>query len=326
MKKKLLFVFVAAVLLITAFSGCAKTKELTTVKLNEVTHSVFYAPQYLAIALGYFAEEGLEIELTNGGGADKTVAAVLSGDADIGLCGPEATIYVYNQGQHDYVVNFAQLTQCDGSFVLAREETADFTIEDFRGKHIIAGRKGGMPVNVLEWILKQNGLIPGIDVTVDTSVAFNAMSGAFIGGNGDFVSLFEPTATALVRQGYGYVVMSLGTESGTIPYTVYNAKESYIESNPEIIESFCRAIKKAQQFTAENSAETIAEAIIDFFPDTSMNDLVSAIESYKSINAYATDITLTEESFNHLQDIIDEAGELTERVDYGTLVYTEYMN
>ncbi len=325
LKKRLTAFIFAALLIVCAFSlsACKEEKGVTTIKVSEVTHSVFYAPSYCAMQLGYFAEEGLQIELTNAGGADAVMSAVLSGSADIGLCGPEATIYVYNQGAKDYVINFAQLTQCDGSFLLSRNPDENFTIDKLKGAHIIGGRKGGMPVNVLEWILKENGLTPGVDVTVDTSIAFNAMSGAFIGGTGDYVSLFEPTASNIEKQGYGYIVMSLGAESGNIPYTVYNAKKSYIENNGEIVKAFARAIEKGQKYVEEHSSEEIAKTIISFFPDTTLSDITNAVENYKKINAYATDINMSKESFDLLQDIIEYAGELDKRVDYSELVITD---
>ncbi len=325
MRKFILFILTAFICVVLCFSGC-KSNDLKTVKVNEVTHSVFYAPQYAAISLGYFEEEGLNIELTNGGGADKTMAAVLSGDADIGLCGPEATFYVYSQGNEDYALTFAQLTQCDGSFLLSRDPVDDFKIEDLKGSHIIAGRKGGMPVMVLEWILKNNGLMPGEDVYVDTSVAFNAMAGAFIGGNGDYVSLFEPAATSIANENKGYVVMSLGEKSGRIPYTAFNAKKSYIDKNPDIIESFSKAVKKGQKFVLESTSEEIAEAIASFFPDTDTKDLAKAIDRYKSVGAYAQNTYFSKESFDLLQDIIKEAGELKEQVDYDKLVFTKFMD
>ncbi len=311
--------------MLICFCGCNQKTSLSTVRVNEVTHSVFYAPQYAAIALGYFEEEGLNVELTNGGGADKTMAAILSGDADIGLCGPEATFYVYAQGNEDYAQTFAQLTQRDGSFLLSREPVENFDIKMLEGKHIIGGRKGGMPVMTMEWILKQNGLEPGVDVEVDTSIAFNAMAGAFIGGTGDYVSLFEPTATSLENEGKGYIVMSLGKESGDIPYTAYNAKKSYIENNPEIIKSFSNAIRKGQKFVYENSAEVIAETISSFFPDSDKNDIANAVQNYKDVEAYAKDIKFDKESFDLLQKIMMEAGELKEILPYEKLVCSDYM-
>jgi NitT/TauT family transport system substrate-binding protein len=323
MRKIIIAIFLVIAICVVGFAGC-NHGELTTVKVCEVTHSIFYAPQYVAIALGYFEDEGLEIELTNGGGANNVTAALLSGDSDIGLCGPEATIYVYNQGETDYIVNFAQLTQCDGSFLLAREPDPDFDIQDVVGSLIIGGRKGGMPEMTLEWVLKQNGIIPGVDVTIDTSIAFNAMSGGFVGGIGDYVALFEPNATALENEGIGYVVMSIGEMSGKVPYTVYNARKSYIEENPKIIKSFVKAIEKGQEYVSKHTAEEVAALLTEFFPDTSMDDLISVVQRYKDIEAYAENTQFTEESFNLMQEIVKEAGELTEYAPYDKLVTNEF--
>ena len=319
--RKYLVLLICLLLYCSVFVGCAKDEAVTKIKVNEVTHSIFYAPQYAAISNGYFLDEGLEIELTNGGGADKVMAAVLSGDSDIGLCGPESTVYVYNQNQEDYVINFAQLTKRDGAFLVGREKDDNFSIDKLRGKYIIGGRKGGMPEMTLEWVLKQNGLEPQKDVTVDTSIAFNAMSGAFVGGTGDYVALFEPLATSLEREGKGHIVMSIGEESGDVPYTVYNAKKSYIEENPEIIEKFERAVQKGLDFVANASAEEIANSIISFFPDTEMSDLISAVQRYKDSGAYALTTNFTEQSFIRLQEIVEEAGELTKPAPYDKLVY-----
>lgn len=304
-------------------TGC-QTEDLTVVKLNEVAHTIFYAPQYAAISQGFFEEEGLKIDLVCGQGADKVTTAVLSGDADIGFCGPEGTIYVYNEGKEDYVVSFAQLTKRDGSFLLAREENPDFTFDEVIGKDIIGGRKGGMPEMTLEWVLKDNGIMPGEDVFVDTSIQFAAMSGAFIGGTGDYVTLFEPTALALEKEGLGYVVASIGVESGELPYTCYNAKKSFIESNPDIIQKFTNAIYKGQLWVEESSSEEIAAAIIEFFPDTSMEDLTAVVERYKSQDTWKKDPVLSKEAFEHLQDIIQEAGVLEKRAPYDELVTTEF--
>lgn len=326
MMKKILIFTVIVMIIVFSLTACAESDNtLTTVKINEVTHSVFYAPQYVAISQGYFEEVGINIELTNGGGADKTMTAVLSGDADIGLCGSEASIYVFVQGNEDYSQTFAALTQCDGSFLLAREPIENFTVDMLKGSTIVGGRKGGMPVMVLEWILNRNGLIPGIDVEVDTSIAFNAMAGAFISGTGDYVSLFEPTATSLQNENKGYIVMSLGEESGKVPYTAYCAKKSYIDNNPEIISNFIKAINKAQKFVYENDSLIVAEAISEFFPDTSVNDIANAVQRYKDINAYSQNTEFTQESFDLLQDIVIEAGELSEKVKYEDLVCTEFM-
>ncbi len=296
---------------------------LTKVTVAEVTHSVFYAPQYVALSNGYFEEVGLDVEVILTSGADNVMAAVLSGDVDIGLSGSEATIYVYNGGEKDYIKTFAQLTQKDGSFIISREKIDNFTLNDLKGKYIIGGRIGGMPEMTLEWVLKNNNIIPNKDVTIDTSIAFASMASAFIGGTGDFVSLFEPLATQVVNQGYGYKVASLGELGGIVPYTAYNARISYIENNKDIIKNFTKAIEKGIEFVHNNDSETIANVILKHFPDTSLKDLTNSIESYKQNDSWPTTTTFTEESFNHLQDIVIEAGQLKEKVSYKDLIYGE---
>lgn len=296
---------------------------LTKVTVAEVTHSVFYAPQYVALSNGYFEEAGLDVEVILTSGADNVMAAVLSGDVDIGLSGSEATIYVYNGGEKDYIKTFAQLTQKDGSFIISREKIDNFTLNDLKGKYIIGGRIGGMPEMTLEWVLKNNNIIPNKDVTIDTSIAFASMASAFIGGTGDFVSLFEPLATQVVNQGYGYKVASLGELGGIVPYTAYNARISYIENNKDIIKNFTKAIEKGIEFVHNNDSETIANVILKYFPDTSLKDLTNSVESYKQNDSWPTTTTFTEEAFNHLQDIVIEAGQLKEKVSYKDLIYGE---
>lgn len=294
---------------------------LTKVKVAEVTHSVFYAPQYVALEQGYFEDEGLDIELTLTSGADNVMAAVLSGDVNIGLSGSEATIYVYNKGEKDYIKTFAQLTQKDGSFIVSREKIDDFTLNDLKGKYIIGGRLGGMPEMTLEYALKQNNIDPNKDLTIDTSIEFASMAGAFIGGTGDFVALFEPLATQVVNEGYGYKVAQLGTLTDNVPYTAYNARSSYLEENPDIIEKFDRAIQRGLDFVHEKSSDEITKAIMDQFPDTSYNDLKTAVESYLENDTWPKTTTFTKESFDHLQDIVIEAGQLDKKVNYEDLIY-----
>lgn len=297
---------------------------LKKIKVAEVTHSIFYAPQYVAHALGYFEEEGLDVELLLVPGADKVAASVLSGDVQIGFCGSEATIYIYNQGQEDYLVNFAGLTKRDGSFIVSREKIENFTLEDLKGKTIIGGRIGGMPEMTLEYTLKEAGIDPKKDLTIDTSIEFAAMSGAFIGGTGDFVSLFEPNALQLEQQGYGYVVTSLGELGGVVPYTAYNAKKSYIESNPDVIEGFTKAIQKGLDYVHSHNSKDIAEVILDYFPDISKNDLETIIERYKNIDSWFTTTYITEENFNHIQKIAESAGQLDKRAPFDKLVNNSY--
>lgn len=297
-------------------------KDLEKIRVAEVAHTVFYAPQYAAISQGFFEEEGLDVELILTPGADKVTAAVLSGDVEIGFSGSEACIYVYNAGEKDYLKTFAQLTQKDGSFLVSRQKIDNFTLDDLKGKSVIGGRQGGMPEMTFEWALRQNGIDPTKDLDIDTSVAFAAMGGAFISGQGDFVTLFEPNALQIEKQGFGYVVASIGELGGVVPYTSYSARNSYLEKNPEIIEKFTRAIQKGLDFVHNHSDEEVAKAILDFFPDTSLTDLTGVMERYRSIDAWPTTTTFSSESFYHLQDIMMAANELDSTVKYEDLIYT----
>ena len=310
-------------LIFYSFYSSKESNNLTKVKVAEVTHSVFYAPQYIALEKGFFKEEGLDVELTLTSGADNVMAAVLSGDADIGLSGSEATIYVYNQGEKDYIKTFAQLTQKDGSFLVSRENIKDFKVEDLKGKYIIGGREGGMPEMTLEYALKQKGIDPKKDLTIDTSIDFASMAGAFIGGTGDFVALFEPLATKVVNEGYGYKVAQLGTLTDNIPYTAYNAETSYLEKSKDTIKAFERAIQKGLDFVNKKTSDEITTAIMNQFPDTSYNDIKSAVESYKKNDTWPKNTTFTKESFDHMQDIVIEAGFLNKKVSYNDLIYGE---
>lgn len=327
MKKRLIITGVILLLIgvITAltmtFSTPKEDDNLTTINLAEVSHTIFYAPQYAAIQNGYFEEEGMEINLILTPGADKVAAALLSKDADIGLSGSEATIYVYNGGEQDYLKTFAQLTQKDGSFLVSRTPIENFTLEDLQGKTVIGGRRGGMPEMTFEYVLRQNGMDPKTDLTIDTSVEFAAMGGAFIGGDDDFVTLFEPTALEVEQQGYGYVVASIGELGGVVPYTSYSARISFIEENPDLIAGFNRAVQKGLDYVHSHSDEEVAKTILSFFPDTSLNDLTEVVGRYREINAWPTTTSFTEESFNHLQDIMIDAGELEEKVPYSELSY-----
>lgn len=327
MKKRLIITGVILLLIgvITAltmtFSTPKEDDNLTTINLAEVSHTIFYAPQYAAIQNGYFEEEDMEINLILTPGADKVAAALLSKDADIGLSGSEATIYVYNGGEQDYLKTFAQLTQKDGSFLVSRTPIENFTLEDLRGKTVIGGRRGGMPEMTFEYVLRQNGMDPKTDLTIDTSVEFAAMGGAFIGGDDDFVTLFEPTALEVEQQGYGYVVASIGELGGVVPYTSYSARISFMEENPDLIAGFNRAVQKGLDYVHSHSDEEVAETILSFFPDTSLNDLTEVVGRYREIDAWPTTTSFTEESFNHLQDIMIDAGELEEKVPYSELSY-----
>lgn len=329
MKKFLTIVIILLLaIIITVFTINKKDKEdnnLTQITLAEVAHTIFYAPQYLAINNGYFEEEGLKINLILTSGADAVMSAVLSGDADIGFSGTEATIYVYNGGEKDYIKTFAGLTQKDGSFLVSRKKYDNFTLEDLKGKTIIGGRIGGMPEMTFEWALRQNNIDPKKDVNIDTSIAFSAMEGAFIGGTGDFVTLFEPNALSVEKNGYGYVVAYIGELGGNVPYTAYNARTSYIENNKDIIKKFTKAINKGLEFVKNNSEEKIAECIIDFFPDTSMNDLIKIVKRYKDGNAWKENITINNEEFKHIQDIMKASNELDNYVEYDKLIFNEFF-
>ncbi|MGI6453033.1 MAG: ABC transporter substrate-binding protein [Syntrophomonadaceae bacterium] len=327
MKKVMLLLLVGILSFSLVISGCGKQSgdALTKVELCEVTHSIFYAPQYVALTQGFFQEEGLEIVLSNGQGADKVMTAVLSGQADIGFAGPEASVYVYNEGKEDYGVVFAQLTNGDGTFLMGRQPEPDFKWSNLQGKTVIGGRKGGMPAIVLQYVLEKNGLKVGEDVFIDTTMQFAAMPGAFLGGQGDYVIIFEPTASSMEKEGKAHIVASLGKESGEIPYTAYFAKKSTIEKNPQLIQSFTNAIYKGQQWVESHSPEEIAEAIKPHFPDESNEILISAIQRYKEQNSWKTNPLLLDEDFYLLQQIIKNAGELDKIAPYEKVVTTQFV-
>lgn len=319
--KKIIYsiVFLLLICILIIILSIQKPKSnLKKVKVAEVTHSIFYAPQYVAHSLGYFKDEGLDVEILLTPGADKVTAAVLSGDVNIGFCGSEATIYVYNNGEKDYLINFAGLTKKDGSFLVSRENK-EFNINDLRGKHIIAGRKAGMPAMTLEYALNTNG-IKTSEVNFDTSYDFAATSGAFIGGEGDYVALFEPTATSLVNEGYGYIVASVGELGGIVPYTAYNARKSYIENNEDIIKSFNNAINKGLEYVHTHSSKEIATAIAPYFTDTSIDELEKLVQNYIDIDAWFNDTKINESDFDHIQEIVEQAGELKTKASYDKLV------
>ena len=310
--------------LVTKDKNNAITEDLKNIKVNEVTRSVFYAPQYVAINNGFFEENGIEIELSTGQGADAVMTAVLSNQCDIGFAGPEATIYVYNEGKEDYAQVFAQMTKKDGSFLVAKEDTDNFSWEDLKGKTVIPGRKGGVPYMTLEYVLKKNGIDPQNDLTLDDSIKFDLMAGAFASGEAEYVTLFEPTASLTENEGKGYIVASVGKEAGEIPYTAYFAKKSYIEKNEEIIRNFTKAIYKGEQWVKEHTSTEIAEVIQSFFPDTDIDQLATAIQSYKDIEAWNENPILTEESFNRLQEVMTMAGELEKEAPYDKIVNNKY--
>lgn len=301
----------------------SETQQPVMLRVCEVTHSVFYAPQYAAMELGFFEEEGLTVELTNGGGADKVMSAVLSGDIDIGFAGPEAAIYVYNEGKEDYMQVFAQVTQRDGSFLVGRQPEADFAWKNLKGKHILPGRKGGVPYMALEYVLKNEGLDIKNDLTLDNSIQFDLMAGAFTGGTGDYVTAFEPVASTMEQNGQGYIVASVGEAAGEIPYTAYFATKSWLAQNEDIALRFTRALYKGQQWVNSHSAQEVAEAIRPAFAETDTALLVSAIERYKSIGAYAESPVLKQEAFDRLQTVMQSAGELETAAPYDKIVRTD---
>lgn len=311
-------------LLLALGTGCAKTEETTTtIQVSEVAHSVFYAPQYVAISQGFFAEEGLTVELINGGGADKVMTSVLTGEVQIGLAGPEACIYVHLEGREDAPLVFAQLTNCDGAFLVGRTQE-EFSWENLRGKTVIGGRKGGVPEMTLEYVLRNNGLEPQVDVDVDTSVQFNMMAGAFTGGNGDYVTLFEPTATEVEQAGQGYILCSIGQESGPIPYTAYFALESYLTEQADVVQRFTNAIAKGQRWVAEHSDLEVAQAIADQFPDTDVAVLEQVAARYRAIGAWKSEPAMEQEDFDRLMEVMEQAGELEQRVDVTRFVTNQF--
>lgn len=321
MKKIVTLVLLIAFVGTCAFTGCTKDNNgLTKVRLNEVAHSIFYAPQYVAIELGYFEEEGIDLELVTGFGADKTMTAILSGDADIGFMGSEASIYTYAEGADDYPINFAQLTQRAGNFLVARKEFSDFKWEDLKGSTVLGGRAGGMPQMVFEYILKENGIDPKKDLTIIQNIDFGLTAGAFSSGQGDYTVEFEPGATNLELQGDGYVIASLGVDSGYVPYTAYSAQKSYIEDNPEIIAGFMRAIKKGVEYVETHTSEEIATVIAPQFTDTDVSAIAIIVERYKAQDSWKSDLIFEEDAYNLLIDILTTAGELDTDVPYEDLV------
>lgn len=296
---------------------------LTKLTVSEVTHSVFYAPQYLAINLGFFKDEGIDIELINSAGADKVMTAVLSNDVQIGFAGPEASIYIYNEGSKDFAQVFAQVTKRDGSFLISRE-SGDFKWEDLKGKHILPGRKGGVPYMTLQYVLNKHGLNTETDLNFDNSISFDAMASAFVSGTGDYVTVFEPIATSFEIENKGHIVASVGEAADEIPYTAYFAKKSYIESNPEVIQKFVNAIYRGQTWVDTHSAEEIAKELLVSFPDTNLEVLTKVVERYKSIDAWNTTPIMTKESFERLQEVMTNAGELEKVAPYEEIVNNRF--
>lgn len=336
LKRHLLPLLFITALAICLLAGCGKNdtaktsviqkqggKPLTKVTLNEVAHSIFYAPMYAAIENGYFEQEGIDLELVTGFGADKVMAAVLSGEADIGFMGPETTVYTYNEGASDAVVNFAQLTQRAGNFIVALEKTDAFQLSDLKGAEVLGGRAGGMPEMVFEYVLKKNGIKPS-DVRIDQSIDFGSTAAAFSGGKGSYTVEFEPSATALEQAGEGFVVSSVGVESGYVPYTAFSAKKSYLDKNKDLIQSFTNALQKGMDYTVSHSSEEIAKTIQPQFSETDLDTLTAITERYHAQDTWKDDLVFSKESFELLLQILEDADVITKKPAYDTLVTTEF--
>ena len=328
MKKKLAGIGLTIMVAVSVLAGCRNDGEgegkIQKVTLNEVAHSIFYAPQYVAIENGYFEQEGIDLELVTGYGADKTMAAVISGDAQIGFMGAEASVYAYLEGANDPVVNFAQGTQRAGNFLVAREEMPDFQWNDLKGRKVLGGRKGGMPEMVFEYILKKNNIDPATDLEIDQSIDFGSTAAAFAGGQGDFTVEFEPSATALENENSGYVVASLGVDSGYVPYTSYSAKTSYMKKHPDIIQKFTDALQKGVDYVNSHTPEEIAQVIKPQFKENDLETITKIVERYQQQDTWKENLIFEKDSFELLQDILESAGELEKRADYEDLVTVEY--
>lgn len=327
MQKRYIAFFSSLLLCFCSLIACTSDNPkngLTKVTLNEVAHSIFYAPMYVAIEEGYFEEEGIDLELVTGFGADKTMTAVLSGEADIGFMGSESTIYAYNEGANDYVVNFAQLTQRAGNFLVARKAMPNFKWQDLKGAKVLGGRKGGMPQMVFEYILKENGINPKSDLNINQSIDFGSTAAAFAEGQGDFSVEFEPHATALEQEGKGYVVASLGEDSGYVPYTAFSAKQSYIEKHPDIIQAFTNALQKGMDYVQAHTPSEIAQIIQPQFSETDLDTITTIVARYHDQDTWKENLIFDETSFSLLQKILESAGELDHKVPYNKLVIIDY--
>jgi NitT/TauT family transport system substrate-binding protein len=311
-----LMVLLTALLLLTGCTGGSKQK----MTIGEVTRSIFYAPQYVALTKGYFADEGLEVELTTTPGGDRTMTALLSGNIDIALVGSETSIYVYAQGSDDPVINFAQVTQTDGTFLVSREPIENFSWEMLKGVTFLGQRKGGMPQMAGEFTLKKHGIDPHQDMELLQNIDFANIPAAFASGTGDYVQLFEPQATVFEQEGRGKVVASFGIESGRLPYTVFMARQSFIKQNPELIQKFTNAVHRAQVWVQTASLDEVTDAVLPYFEDTDREIVKRVVERYRSQGSYAEDPIIDVEEWNNLLDIMEEAGELPERVDHAAIV------
>lgn len=320
MKKIVTIVLSLLIVAMCAVGVAACGTDENVIRLNEVTHSLFYTPQYLAMALGYFEQEGLTVEVTNGNGADNVMTALLTNDADIGLMGCEANIYVYLQGKKDFPHVIAQLTKRDGSFLVARKDVKNFDYSGIEGKTVLMGRKGGTPAMILQYVLNNKGYVNGVNITMDYSIEFGALGPAFTDGMGDFVPLFEPAASQLVKDGRGYIVSAIGMDSGEIPYTCYSASASYLSKHPDKAEKFLRAVWKGTEYALTHTAEEIAPLVAPYFEGTSMDMLISAVDNYKKADVWMSTPVTSKDAFNRMQDIMQNAGELDERVAYEIIV------
>lgn len=317
--------FIAS-LLVFAVTACTPKKNVEKIRLSEVTRSIFYTPQYVALEKGFFTDEGLDVELKTAWGGDKAMTALLSNSVDIALVGAETSIYVYTQGTNDPIINFAQLTQTDGTFLLAREKTAEFNWEQLKGAVFLGQRKGGMPQMVGEYVLKKHGIDPHHDLSLIQSIDFGNVPNAFASGTGDYVQLFEPTASIFEQEGIGHIVASFGEESGQVPYTTFMAKQSFLKEKPETIEKFVRGIYRGEQWVQNNEPKVIAEVVAPYFDDIDADTIAMVIERYKKQESFATNLLLTRDGWNHLQLMMKEANELSEEVPYETLVNTKMID
>lgn len=324
MNRKKICIRILILGLVFCLYGCGKKSENTKVTLNEVAHSIFYAPQYVAIENGYFEDAGIDLTLVTGFGADKTLTSLISGDADIGFMGSESSIYAYNEGASDYVVNFAQLTQRAGNFLVAREQMEDFCWNKLKGKKVLGGRKGGMPEMVFEYILKKNQISPDTDLTIDQGIDFGSTAAAFAGGQGDYSIEFEPGATSLEQEGAGYVVASLGVDSGYVPYTAYCARKSFLAQNPDVVQRFTDALQQGLDYVNQHTPEEIAKVIRPQFKETDLETITAIVQRYAEQDTWKENLIFEKESFDLLQDILESAGELKSRVPYEKLINTAY--
>ena len=329
MKKLLSLIFVFLLLTTSSvyFVGCKSESTKGKIRLNEVTHSVFYAPLYVAINKGYMEEEGIEIEITNGGGSDASMSALLSGSADIALMGPETVVYVEANGSTNHPVVFGQLTKKDGSFLISKTPVTDFSFgSSLNGKTAIIGRNGGMPAMTFEWLCNNAGVQNGVNTTLDKETSFNMMVSVFESTNAEFCTMFEPTASAFVNAGKGYYVGSIGEYSGEIPYTCFMAYPNYISKNKAQVEGFLRAIKKAYLFITTSTSEEVADALLASFDGSTKEELATAVERYLEIDAWSNTPAMSKDSFTRLLSVLKNAGTLDKDVDFSKIVDNTIAN